>query len=90
MTLVTFGLRKTETNIFGRLAPNSKDPQRVCNTDATCGRLFFKLHQKSAKWQLVWQSEDAMENVTNYTTSIAMYKTKSFQKEFQKKVLFQI
>ena len=63
---------------------------RVCNTNATCGRLFFKLHPKSAKWQLVWQSEDAMENVTNYTTSIAMYKTKSFQKEFQKKVLFQI
>ena len=34
-----------------------------------------------------------MENVTNYTTSIAMFKAKSFQKEFQKekkKVQFQI
>ena len=66
---------------------------RVCNTDATCVRLFFKFYPKSAKWQLVWQSEDAMENVTNYTTSIAMFKAKSFQKVFQqekKKVQFQI
>ena len=87
LILVTSGFRKTETNIFGRLAlaPNSKDPQRVCNTDATCGRLFFKLHQKSAKWQLVWQSEDAMEKSLIIQLLLQCLKQKVFRKNFKRR-----
>ena len=58
---------------------------RVFNTDATCGRLFFKFHPKSAKWQLVWQSEDAMEKSLIIQLLLQFLKQKVFRKNFKRR-----